>query len=125
MGAGSASFTGRDFFVNHFAIDPYCADLDAGRLPVARWLRLGRPAGWAYDAFWQAYAGELAGHRLGTRAFDLYHDLERLVTYQLIEPLWAQMLAEHGEVGWATPSRARRGRLWDAACALMERPRVA
>lgn len=125
MGAGSASFTGRDFFVNHFALDPYCGDLDAGRLPVARWLHLGRPAGWAYDAFWQAYAGQVAGHRLGARAFDLYHDLERLVTYQLIEPLWAQMLAEHDGVGWARTSRARRSRLWDVASALMERPRVA
>lgn len=125
MGAGSASFTGEDFYVNHFALDAYADDIDAGRLPIARWLHLGHLAGRTYDAFWQAYAGEVAGHRLGPRAFDVYHDLERLVTYQLIEPLWAQMLAEHHDPGWAVPQRARTGRLWGAASALLERERVA
>ncbi len=125
MGAGSASFTGRDFYVNHFGLDAYTEDLAANRLPVARWLHLGRAAGWAYDAFWQAYAGDVAGHRLGARSFDVYHDLERLVTYQLIEPLWAQMLAEHDDPGWAAPERARRGRLWSVASALLERPHAA
>jgi len=125
MGAGSASFTGRDFYVNHFSLDAYAADVAANRLPVARWLHLRRAAGWAYDAFWQAYAGDVAGRRLGTRGFDRYHDLERLVTYQLIEPLWAQMLAEHDDPGWATPARARGGRLWSVASALLERPHAA
>ncbi len=126
MGAGSASFTGRDFYVNHFGLDAYCADVEGGRLPVARWLHLGRVAGGLYDAFWQAYAGSIAGHRLGRRGFDVYHDLERLVTYQLIEPLWAQMLAEHGDdAGWATPERARHARAWTIASNLWERPRAA
>ena len=126
MGAGSASFTGRDFYVNHFGLDAYCADVEGGRLPVARWLHLGRVAGGLYDAFWQAYAGSIAGHRLGRRGFDVYHDLERLVTYQLIEPLWAQMLAEHGDdAGWATPEQARHARAWTLASDLWERPRVA
>lgn len=125
MGAGAASFTGQDFYVNHFSLDAFADDVDAGRLPIARWLHLGRVAGRAYDVFWQAYAGQVAGHRLGARAFDAYHDLERLVTYQLIEPLWAQMLAEHGDVGWAAPGKARSGRVWDMVSALAERPRVA
>jgi oxygen-independent coproporphyrinogen-3 oxidase len=126
MGAGSASFTGRDFYINHFGLDAYSTDVDGGRVPIARWLHLGRAAGGLYDAFWQAYAGSIAGHRLGRRSFDLYHDLERLVTYQLIEPLWAQMLAEHqADAAWATPSSARRGRAWDVAAHLWERPRVA
>jgi oxygen-independent coproporphyrinogen-3 oxidase len=126
MGAGSASFTGRDFYLNHFGLAPYWGDVEAGRLPVARWLHLGRLAGGLYDAFWQAYAGSVAGHRLGRRGFDLYHDVERLVTYQLIEPLWAQMLAEHGDdAGWATPEKARSGRAWSLASALLERPRAA
>ncbi len=126
MGAGSASFTGQDFYVNHFGLDAYWCDVEASRLPVARWLHLGRVAGALYDAFWQAYAGSLAGHRLGRRGYDLYHDIERLVTYQLIEPLWAQMLAEHGpSAGWATPERARHGRAWALASAVWERPRAA
>lgn len=125
MGAGSASFTGRDFYVNHFGLAAYSDDVDAQRLPVARWLHLGPAAGGLYDAFWQAYAGSIAGHRLGRRGFDLYHDVERLITYQLIEPLWAQMLREHGQAAsWATPDRARRGRAWDVVSTAFERPRV-
>jgi coproporphyrinogen III oxidase-like Fe-S oxidoreductase len=121
MGAGGASFTGRDFYVNHFSLDAYSRDVAADRLPVARWLHLGRAAGWAYDVFWQAYAGDVAGHRMGARGFDVYHDLERLVTYQLIEPLWAQMLAENDDADWATPEQARGGRLWSVVSALLER----
>ena len=125
MGAGSASFTGQDFYVNHFGLDAYDDDVCAGRLPVARWLHLGAPAGAAYDAFWQAYAGSVSGHRLGPRAFDVYHDLERWVTYHLIEPLWAEMLAEHTDPGWAVPEQARRSLVWAAAAAAFERPRAA
>lgn len=33
--------------------------------------------------------------RLTDRGFDRYHDLERWVTYHLIEPLWKDMLQEH------------------------------
>jgi len=32
---------------------------------------------------------------LSDRGLDHYHDVERLVTYRLIEPLWEEMLAEH------------------------------
>jgi len=39
--------------------------------------------------------------RLTERGFDRYHDLERWVTYHLIEPLWEEMLQEH-------PPRKRR-----------------
>jgi hypothetical protein len=128
MGAGSASFTGQDFYVNHFGIDAYVDDVVQGRVPIARWLHLGRLAGGVYDAFWQAYAGRVGRYRLGRRAFDAYHDLERLVTYQLIEPLWAQMLTEHvdseGGAGWAQPTRARSGRAWSLASAVLERPRL-
>jgi oxygen-independent coproporphyrinogen-3 oxidase len=35
--------------------------------------------------------------RLTTFGYDRYHDLERLVTYALIEPLWEEMMAEHDE----------------------------
>jgi coproporphyrinogen III oxidase-like Fe-S oxidoreductase len=133
MGAGSSSFAGRDFYVNHFGVVTYAEAVEDGRLPTARWLHLGAWGGAAYDAFWQAYTGgidwrslELSygpvvggtaravvaslvlagllhhtphGYRLTRRGFDAYHDLERLVTYQLIEPLWAEMLAEHAAYG--------------------------
>jgi oxygen-independent coproporphyrinogen-3 oxidase len=29
------------------------------------------------------------------RGYDTYHDVERLITYRLIEPLWEHMMAEH------------------------------
>lgn len=164
LGAGSSSFAGRDFYVNHFGVATYAAALEQGRLPVARWLHLGRWAGAAYDAFWQAYAGgvdlaalrgsygravEVAarlglspgvpagllavapgGYRLTPRGFAAYHDLERLVTYRLIEPLWSEMLAEHGaeargaggRAAWVAPERARSGRAWRLVRQLCERP---
>jgi len=68
------------------------------------------------------------GHRLTDRGFDAYHDLESLVTYQLIEPLWAELLAERGDgdgdEGWAVPERARAGRVWSLARWLFDRPPV-
>ena len=57
MGAGSSSFAGRDFYVNHFGVATYAEAVEHDRLPVARWLHLGRWGGAAYDTFWQAYAG--------------------------------------------------------------------
>lgn len=66
------------------------------------------------------------------RGFDAYHDLERLVTYELIEPLWAQLLLEHDAersparplpAYWAAPERARRGRAWPLVSAAFERGR--
>ena len=70
------------------------------------------------------------GFRLTARGFDAYHDLERWVTYQLIEPLWAEMLTEHtapacaadSRAHWAAPDRARTGRAWSLASRLFERP---
>ena len=164
MGAGSASLAGRDFFVNHFGVETYIADVVGGRLPIARRLHLGRWAGAAYDAFWQAYGGGLdfgmlrdsyggaisaagkglalpplmtgaatrrgEGIRLTRRGFGGYHDLERLVTYHFIEPLWAEILAEHlaepgageGRASWVAEDKARRGRVWSIAERLLERP---
>lgn len=159
MGAGASSFTGRDFYVNHFGVQTYIEATHSGGLPIARWLHLGAAAGLAYDAFWQAYAGGIdlaaldasygrwsrvaraalpplvaaglvrrADGRFAVtdRGFDRYHDLERWVTYQMIEPLWAQMLREHEREGcaatWATARRARPGRIWRMASSLMERP---
>ena len=70
------------------------------------------------------------GFRLTERGFDRYHDLERLVTYELIEPLWAEMLAEHltepgaaaGRARWVDLGQARSGRAWPLARRLFERP---
>ncbi len=163
MGAGSSSYAGRDFYVNHFGVATYADAVEHDRLPVARWLHLGRWGGAAYDAFWQAYAGMISrealmrcygpavaataraglapfvlagrlrrapgGYQLTARGFSAYHDLERLVTYQLIEPLWAEMLAEHaaepgaaeGRARWVTLERARSGRAWSLARRAFER----
>jgi len=65
-------------------------------------------------------------HPLTPRGFDRYHDLERWVTYHLIEPLWSEMLAEHdlegGRAGWAAPESARGRRLWRTVEKLTRRP---
>lgn len=126
-GAGAATFTGRDFYVNHFALAPYEHALAAGTLALARRAHLDPVRAALYYAFWQLYAPgidverfrllfpgaravtpvlealrrlgylELRGGRLclTERGFDHYHDLERWVTYHLIEPLWEEMLEEH------------------------------
>lgn len=162
MGAGSSSFAGRDFYVNHFGVATYADAVEHDHLPVARWLHLGTWGGAAYDTFWQAYTGGIDrrslersygravaatactglaplvvigllrrapyGYRVTRRGFDAYHDLERLVTYQLIEPLWAEMLTEHGTrdgcADWAIPGRARAGRVWSLTRRLFEREPV-
>jgi coproporphyrinogen III oxidase-like Fe-S oxidoreductase len=162
MGAGSSSFAGRDFYVNHFGVATYADAVEHDHLPVARWLRLGAWGGAVYDAFWQAYTGAVdldalersygravaataraglatlalagllrrapCGYRVTRRGFDAYHDLERLLTYQLIEPLWAEMLTEHaardGCEDWAIPGRARAGRVWSLTRRLLERQPV-
>lgn len=126
-GAGAATFTGSDFFVNHFGLGPYVAALDEGRLPLARRARLDPRCAALYYVFWQLYAPGLdvdrfrrlfsdarsvalllrelrrtgslevddGRLRLTERGYDRYHDLERWVTYHLIEPLWEEMLEEH------------------------------
>ena len=158
MGSGSASFAGRDFYVNHFAVAAYADAVEHERLPVARWLHLGTWGGAAYDAFWQTYAGGIDprslersygravgamaragvapfflvgllgptphGCRLTPRGFDAYHDLEQLVTYRLIEPLWAEMLTEDASddrADRATRAQTRSGRMWSLTRRLFER----
>ncbi|HEU4513049.1 MAG TPA: radical SAM protein [Nocardioidaceae bacterium] len=158
LGAGSSSYAGRDFYVNHFGVSVYAEAVEQGRLPIARWLHLGRWGGAAYETFWQAYAGGVdldalrrsygpgaaraarmglaplragglvadvpGGCRLTDKGFDRYHDLERWVTYQLIEPLWAEMLSEHtaeDRAAWAKPGRARSGRMWSLVRRSFER----
>jgi oxygen-independent coproporphyrinogen-3 oxidase len=54
--------------------------------------------------------------RLTERGFDRYHDLERWVTYHLIEPLWEEMLQEHParrpNTRRFSPAHAIRGTAW-------------
>jgi oxygen-independent coproporphyrinogen-3 oxidase len=57
LGAGSASYTGRLFTANEFAVGRYADAIERGILPVARALSLRPPADSAYYLFWQAYAG--------------------------------------------------------------------
>ena len=140
-GAGAATFTGEDFFLNHFALAPYERALAAGRLPLARRAHLDPVRAALYYAFWQLYAPGIdldrlrllegaqfvtpllqAMRRLGylgvrdgrlhltERGLDHYHDLERWVTYHLIEPLWEEMLEEHPP-GDRPRHRARRSRV--------------
>ncbi len=126
-GAGAATFTGTDFLVNHFGLEPYEEAIAGAWLPIARRAHLDPRRAALYYAFWQLYAPGIdldrfrqlfpgapwvipvlqvlrrTGHlepvdgrlRLTERGFDRYHDLERWVTYHLIEPLWEDMLQEH------------------------------
>ena len=50
------------------------------------------------------------GRRDVLDVLDRYHDLERWVTYHLIEPLWDAMLQEHPQGGRASPSGRAGGR---------------
>jgi menaquinone C8-methyltransferase len=147
LGAGSASYTGREFWVNHFSVPRYLESVARGGLPVARAMRLPTPVSAAYYLFWRGYASRLDLRRveelfgtpvgavtraalrllggaglverdgeevhLSPRGRDVYHDLERWTTYSFIEPLWAEMMAEHGDAGPAHGGgRGRGGLLW-------------
>ncbi len=70
-------------------------------------------------------AGEHGDVVLTDHGFDTYHDLERWVTYTMIEPLWGQMLREHADEGrhatWASPRAARTPLLWRAVDRVLTR----
>ncbi|MGZ4148924.1 MAG: radical SAM protein [Actinomycetota bacterium] len=124
LGAGAATFTGREYLVNHFGLAQYGEAVAQDRLPIARVAKLGSAPAAAYRAFWQLYTGSLtvdgdpllrrpAVHagltvaraagwldgdgtlRLTGSGYARYHDLERWVTYHAIEPLWAELMSEH------------------------------
>jgi oxygen-independent coproporphyrinogen-3 oxidase len=71
------------------------------RLLATRAARCGRRASSALRLT-RRVDGEL---RLTPAGYDRYHDLERWVTYHLIEPLWTEMMEEHG----AAPDPAPAG----------------
>jgi menaquinone C8-methyltransferase len=73
----------------------YVAGLAAGRRLAAASVRAARALGWLRRD------GDAV--RLTPPGYDRYHDLERWITYRLIEPLWAEMMEEHG----ADPERDR------------------
>jgi oxygen-independent coproporphyrinogen-3 oxidase len=100
MGAGSSSFAGQDFYVNHFGLASYGQAVEDGRLPVARWLHLGRWGGGAYDAFWQAYAGQV---RTGSLAAP-YGSAVATAARSLLSPLTAAGLLRRADGDfWLTP----------------------
>jgi coproporphyrinogen III oxidase-like Fe-S oxidoreductase len=55
-GAGAATFTGQEFFVNHFGLGSYVAAISEGQLPVARRARLDPRRAALYYALWRLYA---------------------------------------------------------------------
>jgi oxygen-independent coproporphyrinogen-3 oxidase len=59
IGAGAASYTGTQFLVNHFGLQPYVRKLQEEQLPVARQARLGRLKSALYYIFWQCYTGSI------------------------------------------------------------------
>lgn len=58
-GAGSGSYAGRLFFVNHFAIPEYIAKVSSGALPIARGTYMTPMRAAAYYLFWQLYTGRI------------------------------------------------------------------
>lgn len=150
LGAGAATYTGREFLVNHFSIERYVRKLEQGRLPIARRAALGELKSALYYLFWQAYTGSIDLRRferlfpvaralrplarilaglgyvalrderalLTPRGYDLYHDLERWVTYRFIEPLWADLMREHGPLQRAVPAPGPTERLWRRVAAV-------
>jgi menaquinone C8-methyltransferase len=73
----------------------YLAGLPAGRRLAVASIGAAKALGWV------APDGDVI--RLTPTGYDRYHDLERWITYRLIEPLWAEMMEEHG----ADPGRDR------------------
>ncbi|MFB2980284.1 radical SAM protein [Microseira sp. BLCC-F43] len=67
LGAGSASYTGRLFLVNHFSIDRYIEKVQAGELPIARTVKLSAFPSSAYALFWQLYTGSIDTDALADR----------------------------------------------------------
>lgn len=59
LGAGSASYTGRFFLVNHFSVERYIEKIETGALPIARHFALPRLLSSAYASFWQSYTGRV------------------------------------------------------------------
>jgi oxygen-independent coproporphyrinogen-3 oxidase len=103
------------------------AELAPGHGPWAEVLEAGlAPLAWAGLLARTNGGGPTAAYRLTERGFDRYHDLERWVTYQMIEPLWAQMLTEHARegagAGWASPAAGRHGATWRVTSRMLERP---
>lgn len=94
LGAGSASYTGRMFTVNEFAVGRYADAIERGVLPIARAVSLRPPADSAYYLFWQAYAG-------GFSVADLERRFGRLPAFlwQTVAPLVERFgyLRRHGE----------------------------
>lgn len=64
LGAGSATYTGPLFLVNHFSIQRYIEEVEADHLPIARILRLHPLLASTYALFWQLYTGRIDSARL-------------------------------------------------------------
>jgi menaquinone C8-methyltransferase len=67
----------------------FVAEGPGGANTLRAGLGLARASGWLTPT--------TDGLRLTPRGYDRYHDLERAVTYHLIEPLWAELMTEHGD----------------------------
>ncbi len=100
-------------------------DVDSLAQPYDGWARLLRPA-LAPMVSAGMITRDHSTYHLTARGFDRYHDIERWVTYHFIEPLWAQMLAEHKQEGshvpWAETANARTGPAWRFVQRMMRRP---
>jgi oxygen-independent coproporphyrinogen-3 oxidase len=84
----SAAAAYRAFWQAYTGRIPVHGDDPLLRHPAAMALKMvSRAMGWSRHA-----GGELV---VTGRGYDRYHDLERWVTYHLIEPLWAEMMMEH------------------------------
>jgi menaquinone C8-methyltransferase len=123
---GSLGGTAYDAFWQAYAGRIWPAALAAGHPDLARGLGLAMAPLVGAGLVRRIGSGPTAGYMLTPRGFDRYHDLERTVTYRLIEPLWGQMLEEHARDGapatWATPARRRGSPAWSIASRAFERP---
>jgi oxygen-independent coproporphyrinogen-3 oxidase len=119
---GSAGGMAYDSFWQAYAGQVDAATLGASYGGWARGLRLA--AGPLVTAGLLQRAGG-GRYRLTPRGYDRYHDLERWVTYWMIEPLWAEMLLEHAAEGtpahWAAPDAGRTSGLWRAVARALDR----
>lgn len=90
LGAGSASYTGPLFLVNHFSIQRYIEEIEADHLPIARVLRLPPPVAHTYALFWQLYTGRVDSARLSERSGPVLRGTWSMLFHMLTAMGWLE-----------------------------------
>jgi len=91
-GAGSGTYTGSRFLLNHFSIPDYIDKLRSGHLPIARATCMSRRRAAAYYLFWQIYTG-----RINIERFDALFRGQRMLKTLLTALKGVGLLQNRGD----------------------------